>query len=72
MRASRLYRVVLTLGLATSVIAASCHPLRAEGQATAEPGTRLEGLQLGEYLYGPAFDPQQHLGKVVVFNMGGA
>ena len=71
MHVPRLYRVILALGITTSVIAASSHPLRAEGRATARPGTRLEGLQLGQHLYGTAFDPQQHLGKVVVVNIGG-
>ena len=69
---SRLYRVLLVLGLATSIIAAGPDLLGAEGQATAKPGTKLFGLQPGESLYGPAFDNEQHLGKVVVVNMGGA
>ncbi|QDU86175.1 hypothetical protein Pla163_33250 [Planctomycetes bacterium Pla163] len=43
-----------------------------EGQGTAEPGTRIEGLLPGTHVFGVSFDPAAVIGSVVVVEIGGS
>lgn len=43
-----------------------------EGQGTAEPGTRLDGLRPGNHVFGVPFDPVDMLGTIVVVEIGGS
>lgn len=40
-------------------------------QATVRPGARLSQLHAGQHVYGSRFDPREHLGEIVVVNIGG-
>jgi len=58
--------------LTLAVLLISMQPTWADdGQAQAVPGARLAGLQIGTVLHGSDFDPEDHLGEVVVVNIGG-
>ena len=43
-----------------------------EGQGTAKPGSRIEGLRGGTPVFGEAGDHAAALGKVVVVEIGGS
>jgi hypothetical protein len=43
-----------------------------DGQGPAEPGARIEGVNLGEYWYGAKVTKQDLVGKVVLFEIYGS
>ncbi len=70
-RALPLLWITLALWATATPSAMACSAMAWDGQAKAKEGSRLEGLQLGELLYGTGADPKDHLGKIVLVNIGG-
>ena len=64
--------LTLSLAVAAAAMTALAGSARSIDQATARPGARLEKLNAGQHSFGSAFDPKEHLGEIVVINIGGA
>ena len=62
-------RSLLALFVAAALL--SVLPAVRADQAKAEPGAKLDQLSKGTHIYGPKFDADALLGKVVVVNIGG-
>ncbi len=64
-------RITFLLGLAVVLLVLPM-ALAEEGQGTAEPNTRVEGLNLGTYWYGSEIATQDLVGKVVLVEIWGS
>jgi hypothetical protein len=64
--------ILLVASGVTAFLAPSPVTRVALDQATVKPGAHLDQLSAGRYVLGTKFDSQDHLGEVVVVNIGGA
>ena len=66
--ATRAVSLFVTLAGAATLFGAPAD----DGQGTAAPGSRTDGLRPGQHLLGPRFDAGAALGKIVVLEIGGS